>query len=186
MAQAGVDQVVVVFSTPLSAINVHYAANYDLFGDAAAVVVSLDADPVLYVEEADLERAARVSAIRDVRPCSDFAAVCGKLLSRDGATFAGLEWSARWFSAALAAWAGREIPATGGAHLLNASLIKTPVEQELIRQAAAIADAGFTRGFESLEEGMPEYVLAAEMEYAMRAKGAVDNSACSRRASTTA
>lgn len=173
MAKAGVDQVV-VFSTPLSAINVHYAANYDLFGDAAAVVVSLDAEPILYVEEQDLERAVRVSAIRDVRPCSDFAAVCGSLLARDGATFAGLEWVSGEFSAALAAWAGREIK-SGGAHLLSASLIKTPVEQELIRQAAAIADAGFTRGFESLEEGMPEYMLAAEMEYAMRAQGAVDN-----------
>ena len=39
MAKAG-DEMVIVFSTPLSAINVHYAANYDLFGDAAAVVVS--------------------------------------------------------------------------------------------------------------------------------------------------
>src|SRR5471030_2635757 len=49
MAKAGVD-LVIVFSTPLSAINVHYAANYDLFGDAAAVVISMDAEPILYVE----------------------------------------------------------------------------------------------------------------------------------------
>jgi Xaa-Pro dipeptidase len=173
MAKSGIDQVI-VYSTPLSAINVHYAANYDLFGDAAAVVVSMDADPILYVEEPDLERAARVSPIRDIRACSDFAVVCGTLLRREGATFAGLEWASSDFGAALAAWAGREVP-SGGAHLLAASLIKTPVEQELIRQAAAIADAGFLRGFESLEVGMPEYVLAAEMEYIMRAKGAVDN-----------
>ena len=173
MAKAGIDRVI-VFSTPLSAINVHYAGNYDLFGDAAAVVVSLDDEPVLYVEEQDLERAVRVSPIRDVRACSDFAALCGSLLAREGATFAGLEWVSSEFGAALAAAAGREVK-NGGAHLLAASLIKTPVEQELIRQAAAIADAGFLRGFESLEEGMPEYVLAAEMEYAMRARGAIDN-----------
>lgn len=173
MTRAG-DDLVVVFSTPLSAINVHYAGNYDLFGDAAAVVVPLDGEPVLYVEEQDLERATRVSPIRDVRPCSDFAAVCGSLLGRDGASFAGLEWVSGEFSAALAAWAGRAVK-SGGAHLLAASLIKTPIEQELIRQAAEIADAGFLRGFETLEVGMPEYMLAAEMEYAMRAKGAVDN-----------
>ena len=168
------DDVVIVFSTPLSAINVHYAGNYDLFGEAAAVVVSLDADPILYVEPQDLERATCVSPIRDVRPCSDFAGECGSLLRREGATLAGLEWLGSDFSASLAARAGREVK-SGGAHLLAASLIKTPLEQDLIRQAAAIADAGFLHGFESLDVGMPEYLLAAEMEYAMRARGAVDN-----------
>lgn len=52
---------------------------------------------------------------------------------------------------------------------------RTPLEQERIRHAAAIADAGFEALCTVARVGMREHELAAEVEAAMSALGAEDN-----------
>ena len=60
--------------------------------------------------------------------------------------------------------------------LLN-SLARFPGAEALpaLERCAAIADAGFAAIVEKAKVGMFEYELAAEMEYAMRSRGAEDN-----------
>lgn len=60
--------------------------------------------------------------------------------------------------------------------LLN-SLARSPGAESLpvLERAAEIADAGFAAIVEKAEAGMFEYELAAEVEYAMRSRGAEDN-----------
>lgn len=164
-----------IFSSPLRSMNVHYAANYDLIGKGALVVLPLEGDPTLYVsEEWDLPRASKVSPIADVRYSENLARTCGMLLRGERSAIAGLEWVGSAFAAECSAWAGREVRIVP-AVLERAAHRKTEWEKRLIREAAAIADVGFERAFDVLTPGMREYELAAEMEYAMRAAGAVDN-----------
>lgn len=174
MAKDGID-LYLIFSSPLRSMNVHYAANYDLIGKGALVALPMEGEPTLYVgEEWDLARAAKVSPIGDVRYSDNLAKTCGTMLRGDRSAIAGSEWEGGVFAAELAAWAGGEVRCAP-AVLERAAHRKTELEKELIREAAALADAGFERAFEVLNAGMREFELAAEMEYAMRSAGAVDN-----------
>ncbi len=174
MAESDLD-LLIVYSSPLRPFNVHYASNYDLIGDGAMVVIARDRDPILYVsEEWDLVRAAEVSPIKDVRHGGNLAQLAGRLLHQTRSSIAGLEWADGTFADEVLAVAGREVDG-GHAVLDRAARRKTPVEIALIRQAAELADVGFQHGFDVLIEGMREYELAAEIEFAMRDAGAVDN-----------
>lgn len=174
MAQEGLD-LLIVYSSPLRPFNVHYAANYDLIGDGAMVVIPRDRDPILYVsEEWDLARAAEVSPVKDVRHSANLAHLAGQLLHQTRSSIAGLEWADGSFATDLMGAAGKEVD-SGSRVLDRAARKKTPLELRLIREAAALADAGFQHGFDVLVEGMREFELAAEIEFAMRRAGAVDN-----------
>ncbi len=174
MAQSDLD-LLIVYSSPLRPFNVHYASNYDLIGDGAFVAISRDRDPILYVsEEWDLERAAAASPIKDVRYSANLAQVAGRMLHQTRSAVAGLDFADGEFAKAVKNEAGREVD-NGASVLDRAARRKTPVELSLIREAAALADLGFQHGFDVLVEGMREFELAAEIEFAMRSAGAVDN-----------
>jgi Xaa-Pro aminopeptidase len=174
MAEDGID-VFLIYSSPLRNYDVHFAANYDLIGRGALVVLPLDGEPVLYVgEEWDLERARRVSPLGDVRYEPDLAALCGSLLKTKNSAMTALEWAGSTFAAEVKAAAGGAVR-DASPTLERSATRKTPVEQALIREAAALADTSFLYAFDKLTEGMPEFELQAEMEYAMRKGGAVDN-----------
>jgi|EndMetStandDraft_8_1072994.scaffolds.fasta_scaffold91218_1 Xaa-Pro aminopeptidase len=168
-------ETLLIYSSALYPYGVHYAANYDLIGEGALVVVSRDEPPELYVsEEWELARAAAVSPLANIRHETDMAQLCGALLRRPRTAMAGLEWVGSSYSDVL-------LRASGG-EARNASLLlelaarrKTPLERDLIRRAAALADIGFEAGLAGLRVGLKEYELAAEIEYAMRLGGAVDN-----------
>lgn len=174
MAAEKID-IFLIYSSPLRSMNVHYAANYDLIGEGALIVLPLDGEAVLYIsEEWDLKRAAAVSPIKDIRCARDLARVCGQLLQQKGSAIAGLEWADSAFVAAVQASAGRE--AAGASALLErAACRKTDVELRLIREAAVLADHGFEHACKVVNTGMREFELQAELEYAMRRAGAVDN-----------
>ena len=174
MENDGLD-LLVIHSSPLYSMYIHYASNYDLIGKGATVILPISGDPILYVSEAwDLDRAARVSPIADVRASSNLARACGEYLRSPRSAMAGIEWVDNAFATELIARAGREVPSASKL-LERAAHRKTEIERELIRQAAALADIGFERGYNALVPGMPEYELAAEIEFGMRDAGAVDN-----------
>ncbi len=52
---------------------------------------------------------------------------------------------------------------------------KTPEEIESVKQAAALADAGYKHFVETAEAGMAEYELVAEVEAFLKTNGAEDN-----------
>lgn len=52
---------------------------------------------------------------------------------------------------------------------------KTPEELEAVKQAAALADAGYKHFVETAEAGMAEYELVAEVEAFLKTNGAEDN-----------
>ncbi len=52
---------------------------------------------------------------------------------------------------------------------------KTPEELESVKQAAALADAGYKHFVETAEAGMAEYELVAEVEAFLKTNGAEDN-----------
>jgi Xaa-Pro dipeptidase len=174
MVEDGID-LFLLYSSPLRNYDVHFAAHYDLIGSGALVALPLDGEPVLYVgEEWDLERARRVSPLGDVRYEPNLAALCGKLLQTKNSAMTAFEWADSTFAAEVRS-AARGTVRDASPTLERAARTKTPVEQALIREAAALADSSFLYSFDKLAEGMPEYVMQAEMEYAMRKGGAVDN-----------
>lgn len=164
-----------IYSPPMRNFDIHYAANYDLIGRGAVMMLPLDGEPVLYIgEEWDLERARQVSPLADVRYEPDLATLFGTQLRKKNGAITGLDWNGADFAAKVRAAAGAEVR-DGTATLERAARRKTPVEQALIREASALADMSFLCAFEKATPGMPEFELQAEMEYAMRKAGAVDN-----------
>src|SRR5579872_453149 len=117
MAQSNLD-LLIIYSSSLRPFNVHYASNYDLIGEGAFVAISRDREPVLYVSEQwDLERAAQVSPIKDVRYSPDLAKVAGALLHQTRSSIAGLEFADGEFAKTVMNEAGREV--TGGNAVLD-------------------------------------------------------------------
>lgn len=174
MSADGVD-LLLIYSSPLRNFDIHYAAHYDLIGRGAVLALPLDGEPVLYIgEEWDLERARRISPLSDVRYAPDFATLCGTLLRTKNSAITALEWNSSDFARRVRAVAGGDVR-DGTATLERAARRKTPVEQALIREAAALADMAFLEAFEKAVPGMPEFELQAEMEYTMRKHGAIDN-----------
>lgn len=174
MSVDGVD-LLLIYSSPLRNFDIHYAAHYDLIGRGAVLALPLDGEPVLYIgEEWDLERARRISPLSDVRYAPDFANLCGTLLRTKNSAITALEWNSSDFAGRVRAVAGGDVR-DGTATLERAARRKTAVEQALIREASALADMAFLDAFEKAVPGMPEFELQAEMEYAMRKNGAVDN-----------
>jgi len=174
MRLEGIDTLL-IYATALRPFGVHYASNYDLIGEGALVIISDHAEPKLIVSELwDLERARLVSPIADIAQENDMATYCGRLLAKDRTGIAGLEWVGSAFNARLVEAAGGQVKNCSRL-LERAASLKTPLERELIRQAAYLADIGFEHGYRMLRRGLREFELAAEIEYAMRAAGAVDN-----------
>lgn len=56
-------------------------------------------------------------------------------------------------------------------HVLALRAIKTPAEIAVIKYAYKIAEAGFAAAVKAIKPGVPERVVAAEAEYAMRTMG---------------
>jgi Xaa-Pro dipeptidase len=174
MVTDGLD-LLLIYSPPMRNFDIHYAAHYDLIGRGAVMSLPIAGEPVLYIgEEWDLDRARRVSPLADVRYEADLASLFGTLLRTKNSAITGLDWNGAGFAAKVRAVAGGDVR-DGTATLERAARRKTAVEQALIREASALADMSFLCALEKAVAGMPEFELQAEMEYAMRKAGAVDN-----------
>lgn len=79
----------------------------------------------------------------------------------------------RWVDALVRGCGGEPVSATHAVERLR--MIKTPREIEALRRAAALADLGYQHFVDTIEEGMAEYELVAEVEAFLKAQGAQDN-----------
>lgn len=167
-----------VFANQINTVALHYCAGYTLFGDRAFCYLPLSGQPVLLISEAwDRDRAVKETLFADVRVLGknwhqEVASLCRSCGGPLGLT--GREIMGRWDLAKLEAAMGREtLSATR--FLDKMTIFKSPRELELIRDAGKMADAGFMRALEVMREGLPDYQLVAEIDYAMRRMGATDN-----------
>ncbi|MFB3885847.1 MAG: M24 family metallopeptidase [Thermodesulfobacteriota bacterium] len=167
-----------VFSNQLNSDLVHYVSNYTVLGEKAFCFLPLKGEPVLLISEAwDLERAVRESHLKDVRVIGknwpqEIASV--SRLSEGRLGVAGRENLGRFGIESLEKPMGQEsVSATR--FLEELATIKSPYELTLIRETAKMADAGFKKALEVAREGLPDFVLGAEMDYVMREMGATDN-----------
>jgi len=118
------------------------------------------------------------SWIKEIRVADDFVGEIGNLLAQQG--IRGDIGIAGFAFMPTAVYRGIEslpdVRLKPADAILN-SLARSPGAQSLpvLERCAAIADAGFAAIVEKAKVGMFEYELAAEMEYAMRSRGAEDN-----------
>ena len=177
MENRGVD-VLMAYSAQWKLETVHYLSNYRLLGVSACVVLSADADPVLYISSGgDYKRAAATSWIRDIR-VFDGEDITGALSYAKShgrrRAVAGLEiLSAGQYESVLRNL-GEGID-NGAAVIDDAARIKSEWEIGLLEEGGRLADMGFLAEMASIRRGLKEYELAADIDYAMRAAGADDN-----------
>lgn len=166
-----------VYSSPLKSYFVHYVSNYTLIGEGALVAITPDREPVMWItEEWDLDRARKESWLGNILPSKNLANSAAEFFGQKYQSIGviGLEWGSVGFADQLhRVFGGRLVEATEICD--EAAFIKTPLELHHIRRAAQMADTGFLRALEVCREGLREYELAAEITFAMRREGAVDN-----------
>ena len=165
------------YSNQLRPEYIHYVANYKLLGEKAVCCLPLEGLPALFISEAwDKEMAVVQSGLEVTvmekdwpRQIAAAARRCkGRLgvVGRDNLGSMGVK--------VLESALGREtVSATS--LLDRVAVVKSPYELALIREAEQMADAGFRRAIEVASEGLIDYALAAEIDYAMRDIGATDN-----------
>lgn len=167
-----------VFSNQLKTTPIHYVAGYSLLGERAFCYLPSSGPPCLFISEAwDRERAVSESGLEDVEILGsdwprEIAAACRSCNGRLG--LAGKEVMGRLDVKTLEEALGRET-LSSTCLLEDVAMIKSPYELGLIRDASRMADAGFARALDVIREGLSDYELVAEIDYAMRKMGATDN-----------
>lgn len=126
----------------------------------------------------DLGRVREKTWIQDVRAVDRFTDGVGEVVRQRG--IKGEVGIVGWAFMPAAVYLGLEkIPGIKlrPADQLLQTLARFPGQEAAaaIQRAAEIADIGFSAILEKARLGMPEHELAAEVEYAMRARGAEDN-----------
>src|SRR3989304_4628593 len=126
----------------------------------------------------DEGRVREQTGIEEIRVADNVVGEIGNLLVKDGIGgdigIAGYNFMPAAICQALEALPNVRLKPADA--LLN-SLARFPGAESLpaLERCAAIADAGFAAIVENAKVGMLEYELAAEMEYAMRSRGAGDD-----------
>lgn len=167
-----------VFANQFRTDALYYTANYTLIGSRACCYLPPIGPPVLLISEPwDLKRAQEESPISDIRVLGrdwprELAAFCSSRGERLGV--AGREILGRQDLQELETALGRET--VSASRLMDdLATIKSPYERALIRAAAEMADAGFMKAMEVMRQGLRDYELGAEIDYAMRLMGTTDN-----------
>jgi Xaa-Pro dipeptidase len=175
MEEAGLD-CLVVYSTQWKLDAVHYLTNYRMLGDDACLVLPLSGEPELYIREAwDRNRALVEGWIADVRVESHRMLVAaGESAKRYGPHIGvvGVELLAQAKYQQLVAALGPVMFSNQFSLLDRVARTKTPWELQILRKCGALADEGFRAELEVIRPGISEYELSAEIEYAMRSRGA--------------
>jgi Xaa-Pro dipeptidase len=171
--------VLVLYSCQWKVEFLHYAANFRVMGNDAAMVLPLAGEPTLYLSQAwDLPRACAESWVKNiVVEQKNLMKAAGEEAAKYGASVGVVGDSlmpSYHFYALKKALEGKTI-SSQYALLDRAAIIKSEWEQEIMRKCAKLADAGFAAEVECLRLGISEYEVVAEIEYAMRRGGADDN-----------
>lgn len=171
--------VLIVFSTQWKPEYVHYVSNYRLLGNTACAVLPLLQEATLLVSEPwDEDRARSEGWIPKVFSAPvNIAGEAGRVARAAGKRIgvAGLELLSRSEYQALCKALGGIEPANSLKLLDRVAMTKTAWELDILRRCASFADHGFCAELAAIRPGISEYELAAEIEYAMRSRGADDN-----------
>ncbi len=180
LAERGLDGLIVYSDGScniLRASYLHYFAGFPPMGPNNAALVSRRGEIALLIQPGwDACRAQRLSWIDDVRSADDFAAALVAALHdfkiSGSVGLAGGAEMPHCIREAL----NREVQVETADELIEIiAQTKSPEELDLVRKTAAVADIGFEAFRMFAREGVREYELVAEMEYAMRCAGADDN-----------
>ncbi len=154
----------------------HYFSEFKPMGPRNAAVLSRSGKIALLVEpEWDSGRAAKKSWISDTRGTSHFSKdlkeVLGEFKIKGPVGLAG----SQEMTQDVYGFLQKEVQLRSGDDVIEEIAREKSVrELEIVRKAAWIADLGFEALLEHAREGVREYELAAEMEFAMRSAGAED------------
>jgi Xaa-Pro aminopeptidase len=146
-------------------------------GPHNAAVISSGGRVTLLLQPAwDVRRARRQSWIDDVRGADDFAGALSEALRHlNIAGRVGLA-GGRQMSHPVHAVLSRTVALEPADDLIETlAREKSPEEMALVRRCAAAADAGFEAFRAASRVGVREFEIVAEVEYAMRLRGADDN-----------
>lgn len=181
--EEGLGGLILYSSGQLSMLEVNpvlWISGYLPMGAHSLVLVSEKSEPTLLLSLPwDLGRAKRQSWIEDVQSPADPAEACRRWLAACGAGgrplgLIGGDFLPPALYDRLAASAGAGIRKADG--ILSAlDRFPDPEDRDCLRRAGELADLGFQAILEHARVGMRESDLAAEMEYAMRSRGAEDN-----------
>lgn len=179
MAEAGIDGLL-AFAPGWRRENVRYLTGAPIAGELAFAYLPADGDPAaFFVGESD-ERAAReaglVTDIRRIR-AGDLGPL-GDRIARDRVGRLGVAHSEL---VPVGVRRGLE-RAVAGAEIVSATalmdgvrLVKSPWEIEQLRATAALCDEAWSAFLGALRVGIAEYEIVAEVEAALKARGAEDN-----------
>jgi len=167
-----------VYGNQMKTAPLQYVSEYTLLGRHAFFYLPLEGNPILFISEKwDRERAFLETEIGDIRLLGtnwteELVASLPK--ERLNLGLVGIEFMGRSEATCLLKALGEKV--SFASSLLNViARRKTPYELNLIREAAAMADAGFLRAMKVAKEGMSDYELVAEIDFVMRRLGATDN-----------
>ena len=178
MESAGLDALV-IYSCQWKVEFIHYAANFRVMGDDAVMTLPLDGEPVLYLSQPwDLPRATEESWIKNIVVAPEnMMKLAGEEAGRHGRSI-GIVGDTIMpdyhYTVLENALLGKEI-SSRYALLDRAALVKSEWEQDILRKCAKLADDGFAAELGCMREGVNEYEIVAEIEYAMKRGGADDN-----------
>jgi Xaa-Pro aminopeptidase len=151
--------------------------NFNFFGPHAAAALSRSNEISIVLshpwDHDILARAEDAAAGWD----ADFSRGLTRLVSQfpdAKIAIAGLELMEVRFIDAIRAQTNRELP-SATEKIEKLRRFKTPEEIESIKQAARLADLGYRHFVETVEVGMAEYELVAEVEAFLKSRGAEDN-----------
>lgn len=177
LADAGLGGLL-VFSNQMKPEPVHYLTGYRLLGERAFACLAPEGEPVLFISEPwDERRAGQETGLANIRVLAEDwpQAVSGALKPFEAPVgVAGREAMRHGdLEAVESAIGNKTVSAT---KLLDElATISSPYELDLVREAGRMADAGFNRAVEVLREGLNDYELVAEIDFAMKSMGATDN-----------
>lgn len=154
----------------------YYFSGYKPMGPNNAAVVTSSGDVVLLVEPPwDKSRASKKSFIPEIVGTGSFTSDIKTVLDRMGLSgtvgVAGYREMSAPTYAALSALVDIE-PADDIIETM--AQCKSSQEVAVVEKVAAYADVGFNAFLDNAREGIREFELAAQMEYAMRSAGADD------------
>jgi len=151
--------------------------NFNFFGPHAAVALSRSGEiSILLSHSWDYELLAEnIDAETDWDPA--FGNGLDRLVTRCGSAriaIAGIELMEAGFVETVRQRTGAE-PVSATAVVEKLRRFKRPEEIEIVRRAARLADIGYQHFVDTVEVGLAEYELVAEVEAFLKSQGAEDN-----------
>jgi Xaa-Pro aminopeptidase len=154
----------------------HYFTGFKPMGSRNAAVVSKSGEVVLLVEPFwDEDRASRESWITEVRGSENFMGDLRSVLEKMGISGpVGVVGSREMTSDVYAALEALTEIQPADDILEQIARVKSKREIAVVQKVAALSDIGFNAFLKYAREGIREYELAGQMEFAMRSAGAQD------------